>query len=766
MQRGAIPRGVSHALGWATAAVLWAAAAAASTTEPGFVGARACARCHGAEVAAWRGSHHDRAMQEATAATVLGDFTGTTFTKDGVVSRFYRKDDGYFVETDGPDGVLREYRIDYTFGVYPLQQYLIAFPRGRWQVLGIAWDARPAAEGGQRWFHLYPDERIPHGDELHWTGANQNWNWMCADCHSTGLRRGYDLATDTYNTTWAALNVTCEACHGPGAAHVIWAETGAAATDPAKGLTVRLRDRGGGLWRFAEGARIAERSAPLADRTETEVCAPCHARRSPLGDGRVTGAPLLDFHRLQLLDPGAYHADGQIDGEVFEYGSFVQSRMYRAGVTCSDCHDPHSLRLRAEGNAVCTQCHRGEVFDAAAHHFHAVGRPGSRCVDCHMPAKTYMVVDPRHDHAFKVPRPDLTAVTGAPDPCTGCHAGHDAAWAAARIAEWYGPDRRREPIFGEALGALRAGAADALARLVALADDTDQPAIARATAVAALGDALDQQSYPAVARGLSDPEPLVRLAAVGALAALDPRQAAPLLLPLLDDPVRAVRLEAARTLAPLDAAALPPDQRLRLEAAFRAYEAAQSELVDRAAGLVTLANFYRDRGRLAEAEARLRDSIRLHPRFLPAYTNLADLLRTVGRDSEGGAVLEAGLAVAPADADLHHARGLWLVRRQRYNDAVAAFGKAARLAPQSPWYAYVHAVALEEVGRGEEAFAVLQEAARRHPGDPDILLALAAALLERGDRAGARRHAETLLQIAPGHPNAEALREALDAAGQ
>jgi Flp pilus assembly protein TadD len=75
-------------------------------------------------------------------------------------------------------------------------------------------------------------------------------------------------------------------------------------------------------------------------------------------------------------------------------------------------------------------------------------------------------------------------------------------------------------------------------------------------------------------------------------------------------------------------------------------------------------------------------------------------------------------------------------------------------------------VALEEVGRGEEAFAVLQEAARRHPGDPDILLALAAALLERGDRAGARRHAETLLQIAPGHPNAEALRQALDAAGQ
>ena len=468
-----------RALSW-SAAVGYAATAVVAIAQPAFVGSESCAVCHAGATAAWRGSHHALAMQEATAATVLGDFTGATFTKDGVTSRFYREGDDFFVETDGPDGVLRAYRVDYTFGAYPLQQYLIAFPRGRWQALGIAWDARPAAEGGQRWFHLYPDEQIPHGDELHWTGANQNWNWMCADCHATGLRRGYDLATDTYRTTWVALNVACEACHGPGAAHVAWAKAGAAApADPAKGLAVPLRDRGHGLWRFAEGARIAQRTEPSETRTEIEVCAPCHARRSPLGDGRAIGAPLLDFHRLQLLDPGAYHADGQIDGEVFEYGSFLQSRMHRAGVTCSDCHDPHSLRLRAEGNAVCAQCHQSEAFDTAAHHFHAPGEPGSRCVDCHMPAKTYMVVDPRHDHAFKIPRPDLAGTTGAPDACTGCHVGSDPAWAAERIAEWYGPDRRREPIFGEALGALRAGAPDARTRLLALADDGDQPGIAR-----------------------------------------------------------------------------------------------------------------------------------------------------------------------------------------------------------------------------------------------------------------------------------------------
>ena len=225
-------------------AVVLSVLGATAGSAADFVGAAACADCHAEETAAWRGSQHDQAMQEATPATVLGDFSDASFAKDGVTSRFYHKGDRFFVETDGPDGALHEYAIDYTFGVYPLQQYLVAFPGGRWQALPLAWDTRPEEQGGQRWFHLYPDEKIPAGDELHWTGNNQNWNWMCADCHSTDLRRNYDLATDSYHTSFAALNVACEACHGPGSAHVAWAQGGADAAYPAKGLDVLLHDRG------------------------------------------------------------------------------------------------------------------------------------------------------------------------------------------------------------------------------------------------------------------------------------------------------------------------------------------------------------------------------------------------------------------------------------------------------------------------------------------------------------------------------------------
>ncbi len=743
------------------ALLAWPVLAPAAEPQPSFVGASACAGCHAAETEAWHGSQHDRAMQEATPATVLGDFADASFTKDGVTSRFYRRGDRFFVETDGPDGALREYPVDYTFGVYPLQQYLVPLPGGRWQALPLAWDTRPEDQGGQRWFHLYPDEKILHGDELHWTGINQNWNWMCADCHSTDLHRNYDLATDSFRTSFAALNVSCEACHGPGSAHVAWAEGGAdrrRCRQGSRGRAARPRRRACGRCLKAAGSRGARRRWRRGPRPRSARLAMPGAPR--WATATRIGAPLLDGYRLSLLDPSLYHADGQIDGEVFIQGSFLQSKMYAAGVTCSDCHEPHSLKLRAEGNAVCSQCHLSTAFDAPAHHHHAEGGPGSRCVDCHMPATTYMVVDPRHDHGFKVPRPDLSARTGSPDACTGCHDGRDPAWAAARVAEWFGPDRRREPGFGEVLEAARTGAPGAAVRLARLAGDAAAPGIARATAVAGLEQRLDPATFPAVRTALGDPDPLVRMAAVGALDGSDPRLRPALLLPLLDDPVTAVRLEAARVLAPVDTMALPAAERAKADAGFAAYEQTQRQLVERPEGLLTLANFYRERGRMAEAEGRLRDAVRLHPGFTPAYANLADLLRQQGRDAEGERVLAQGLAAAPDSAELHHAQGLLLIRQQKYGDAVAALGRAAELAPGNPRYAYVYAVALQETGRAGDAVGVLEGAVARSPNDPDLLFTLAATLLQQGDVARARRHAQALVRVAPAYPNAQELLRA------
>ena len=344
------------------------------TPKPEYVGRAACAGCHQPEDSLWRGSHHAQAMAVADSATVLGNFENASYTYNGLTSRFFRRDGQYWVNTEGPDGTLVDYPVSYTFGVYPLQQYLIAFPRGRYQALGIAWDTRTKAEGGQRWYHLYPGEKVDHRDVLHWTGMLQNWNFMCAQCHSTNLQKGYSEAADSYATTWSDIDVSCEACHGPGSAHVALAGKREGTTGRwagATGLTVSFRDTTPISWIMDTVTGIAHRSAPRTNRMEVETCGLCHARRGQVWPDSGAGQLLAQTQRVALLDEGLYFADGHQQDEVYEYGSFLQSKMYRAGVSCSDCHDAHQSTPRLTGNAVCATCHLATRFDVEAHTHHA-----------------------------------------------------------------------------------------------------------------------------------------------------------------------------------------------------------------------------------------------------------------------------------------------------------------------------------------------------------------------------------------------------------
>ncbi len=704
-------------------------------------------------------------MQEATKTTVLGDFDDVMFTAYGVTTRFFTIDGDYYVNTEGPDGKLQDYRIDYTIGVYPLQQYLIAFPGGRLQTLGLAWDARPNEQGGQRWFHLYPNEHIAPGDVLHWTRINQNWNYMCADCHSTNLHRNFDRESDRYETTWSEIDVSCEACHGPGSKHVTWARawnTSGAANESSKGLPTAFDERKDIRWTLKEGAVTAARSTPPAKfRAEVETCGRCHSRRSPLRDTIEYGKPVLDSYRVALLTEDLYHADGQIKDEVYVYGSFLQSKMYRAGVTCSDCHDPHSLNFRAEGNDLCTRCHLSEAFDTPAHHFHTAGTAGSRCVDCHAPETTYMIVDPRRDHSFRIPRPDLSAKLGVPNACSGCHDDNTAEWAADKVAEWYGSTRNQSPHFGETLAASRDGEPAAKQQLLQIAFDDGQPAIVRATALDTLGQNLNHDTFAAIQQGLRARDALVRLTAVGTLERLDSRERFRIVFPLLRDPVRAVRLEVARLLAPVPLEGLPAESRETLAAAFAEYEQAHRAIADRPESLMTLANFYRDRGNMVLAEATYQEAMARHPWFGPAFVNLADLYRSLGRDKQGEEVLRAALRRVREQADVLHAYGLLLVRHQRYAEATKHLGHAARLRPENSRYSYVYALALQKIGDTSNAVTTLIAAHDRDPNNRDILFALATMSRDRGDLENAVRYAKGLVELSPTDPGPLRLLESL-----
>ncbi|WP_456682641.1 tetratricopeptide repeat protein [Bradyrhizobium sp. USDA 3311] len=723
--------------------------------ELSFVGSQACSGCHQAETRLWQSSQHRHAMDHATDTSVRGDFNDAAFEYAGTRSRFFRKDRKFLIETDGPDGKLATFEVKYAFGVDPLQQYLIEFPDGRIQALSIAWDTRPKDQGGQRWFHLYPDAAVTSSDPLHWTRLNQNWNFMCAECHSTNVHKNYDAAKDRFATSFSEISVGCEACHGAGSRHVAWAHQKPAARSPDKGLLVRFDERSGITWSADAETMTPKRSAPPATlRKEVEACGRCHARRGQFSEDWMPGKSLSETHRVSLLDRQRFHADGQMrdDEETYNYASFKQSKMFAKGVTCSDCHDPHSAALKAPGDGVCAQCHAPAKYEAAAHRQHANVSPPPGCASCHMPERRYMVVDRRHDHGFRIPRPDLSVRLGTPNACNDCHRDKPAAWAAQQVETWFGPQRLGFQAYARAFHASWSEAADAQALLSAVVAN-DAPGIVRASALAEL----PAPDADLIRRALSDPDPLVRLGALDALEGIPADQLWTLASAQLTDPVRGVRIRAAELLSSVPPSRQPAADRNKFTQAAAEFVAAQKLNADRPDARAALGNFLARQAGAAEAEAEYRAALRLDPSFPPAAINLSDLYRQLGRDSDGERILRETLTKSGQNASLHHALGLVLVREKRADEALGELRQAAELDPGQPRYAYVYAVGLHSSGRRDDALAVLRTSLQVHPNDRESVSAALALSREKGDSASALRYAEQLSRLMPGNRELEDL---------
>jgi len=633
---------------------------------PTFVGRETCRPCHEAADESWQGSDHDRAMAEADDTTVLGDFNDAVFTSHGITSRFFREGGRYMVTTEGSDGEMDDFEITYTFGVEPLQQYLAPFPGGRLQCLSIAWDS----DRGE-WFDLNPDRRIPPDDWLHWTRGAQTWNGMCAECHSTNLKKGFDPETRIYHTTWSEIDVSCEACHGPASDHVRWAEIQPMAR-PAIDNYGLVIDTGN-----------------MSSRQLVELCAPCHSRRSELGDWDHTRFALLDSQIPSLLEEGLYFADGQILEEDYVWGSFTQSKMYHNDVRCSDCHDAHSLKLKEEGNALCGQCHRADVYDTREHHFHKKiyeGQPsdGALCVKCHMPERTYMVIDERADHSIRIPRPDLSRKIGTPNACTqsGCHDDRPLEWSIDAFTRWYG--EAKKPHYGTTLAAGREGRPEALPELVRMAGDELYPAIVRATALTRLAGYPGAESARAFARALVDEEALVRYTAVDNVRTPPPAELVELVAPLLLDPMKAVRMQAAVRIADAPAELLKPYQREALKQALDEYEAAMAYSLDFSFAGHNLGNLYARLGEPAKAERYYREAITIDELFYPAKVNLAVLLSSQGRNDEAEVLLREVLEAYPEQHDVEYSMSLLLAEMGRYPEAEYWLARAAAGMPDHP----------------------------------------------------------------------------------
>ena len=700
-------------------------------SEAGFVGREQCIDCHEEAYEQWLGSHHDNAMDHANEQTVLGDFDDAEFDYDGVTSRFYRKGERYFAFTEGPGGEMTEFEVLYTFGVEPLQQYLVPFAGGRLQALPLAWDTEQ-----QRWFDLYPDTDISADDWLHWTRNGQNWNGMCAECHSTDLQKNYDPDNKTFNTTWSEMDVSCEACHGPASRHMAWAEI-----DPMGRPDV-------------ENYGLVVDTSVMDNRQQVEMCAPCHSRRSEIGDYDHGPADLLENLLPSLLREGVYHADGQILEEDYVWGSFVQSKMYRNGVRCSDCHDVHNLALHKEGNELCLQCHRADTYDAYEHHFHQKiyeGEPsdGALCIKCHMPEQPFMVIDYRADHSLRVPRPDLSLEIGVPNSCSqsGCHDDQTIEWSADAYTTWYG--QARKPHFGSVLAAAQAGEPSAQEGLISLVESPLYPAIVRATALDALQTYPDARTNQVLQRALGDDEALVRHTAVESIAAATPEGLVELLAPLLFDSVRAVRIRTAARLSGVGREYFKAYQREALDKELAEYIGAMRASLDFAATGMNLGNLYNAQGETATAEHYYRTALEVDDLFYPAKMNLAVLLSQQGEDNEAEQLLREVLEAYPEQYDAAYSLALLLIGLNRVDEGLLYLARAAEGMPQRSRVQYNYGLLLAQLSRDDEAEVALRTALELEPVSFDYLYALIDFHYKRGQFDKALVLADRMIEAHP-----------------
>ena len=685
-----------------------------------YVGSVKCQSCHEKEYALYKTSDHFHAMDSALPRSVKGDFNNSYFVYFGDTSFFYQRDGKYFVRTNDSTGRKKEFLISFTFGWRPLQQYLVRFEDGRIQSLPFCWDTRPKEKGGQRWFHIYNKEKIPPGDELFWTGINQNWNYMCADCHTTNYKKNFDVSANSFHSTWNESNVSCESCHGPASSHLEWAKKKSTG-DPLKGFNMSLASKAM-KWTANNGKGTMLPAEVILNDTLIETCARCHARATRFTDEYVHGQSFLQSHIPSTINSN-YFIDGQIKDEDYEYGSFLQSKMYSRGVTCMNCHDAHSMQVKVQGNALCGSCHSPATYDLPSHTFHKLGSTGAQCVNCHMPVTTYMVVDDRRDHSIRIPRPDLSLSLKTPNACNKCHIDKSVQWAADNFMKWYKDKLPKDKTYGELMHTASAFTSQSEPALNDLLSLSRIPPIIKASALEQYTVFASQRTTNEIQNFLHSSDPFLRLNALKALANYPPETILSSADNLMDDPIISVRFEAMQRIAPY-VQQLATDRRAVFDKVFAEYLDIQQGMTHRPEGFLNQGIVLAATGKSSEAEAKYLQGIKRFPKFVPLYMNLADYYRSGNNENEARKYIDRALLIQPNNAELHYALGLWYIRHQDHSKGIDEFKKAFLIDPSNVSVVYGYAVAQFSSGKQGEGISVLENFLAKYGNNATILDAL------------------------------------------
>ncbi len=700
-----------------------------------YVGDQSCKKCHTTEFKEWQQSHHYMSMLPPNDSTVKGDFNNVSFTADGVTSRFYKKGAKFFINTEGDDGKNHDFEVKYIFGFTPLQQYLIQFPGGKLQVPRLSWDVKK-----KKWFNQYAGQKIPSHDWLHWTGNAQNWNTMCATCHSTNLRKNYDIKTDTYKTSYSVINVSCESCHGAGKQHIDFINSD-----------------------YKSGERVTGSFLKLAKKPnqteELNTCAPCHARISEINGSHIESKEIMDNYIPQIPDTEFYHADGQVDDEDYIYTSFLQSKMFHKGVSCSSCHNPHSTKLKRTGNQTCTSCHNPTKYDVATHTFHKKGTPAAECKNCHMPGKFYMGNDFRHDHSFRVPRPDLSVKYRTPNACSNCHKDKSEKVLAAAISKWYGSKRAYH--FAEDLIPGSRLDADSEKHLTKLIADKFVPKMIKATATFYLGSIQTQNSLNTILGRLSSNDAQNRYRALRSLASFPAENWINVVGPLLSDKVRAVRIAAADLYIQIPSTQIPSNYTEAFSLAKIDLEKSLRFQTDFSTGNVMLADYYLKLKDYPNAEKFYLRGLKKDNNMNYAWLNLSATYNSQGKNIQALKALESAIKNDANNERIYYNMALLFNEMNNIPAAEKAFAKAVALKSTNSRVYYNYGLLLNQSKKFAAAETVLRKGIKINPADAELYYALTFVYIQSNNKVKAIETAIKLKQLDANNPNYQSVFRSL-----
>lgn len=704
-------------------------------TQNIFVGDQACQKCHTVEYKKWQKSHHYMSMLPANDSTVKGNFNNVTITLDGITSRFYKKGKEFYINTEGADGKNHDFLVKYIFGFYPLQQYLIVFPGGRMQVPRLSWDSRD-----KKWFNQYPGQNIPSHDWLHWTGNAQNWNTMCAVCHSTNLQKNYDTKTDTYKTTYSVINVSCESCHGPGKNHI----------SLVRSPNYNAAD-------YKNKSHFVTKNTNQLEQINT--CAPCHALITEISNTHIQSKELYDNYIPQIPSTENFHPDGQFENEDYNYTSFLQSKMYAKGVKCSDCHDPHSITLKRPGNLTCTQCHVASKYSVPSHTFHKNLSSQPTCVNCHMPSKKFMGNDIRHDHVFRVPRPDLSEKYGVPNACTSCHKDKSNSELAKAIQKWYGP--KRAPHFAEDLiiGSKKELASES--HLINLVNNPLVPPIVKATSLFYLGDIVTEKSLATLLNALSHKEAVVRYHALRSLSNFQQELWRDKVGPLLNDKVRAVRIAAADLFITIPYDQIPQEDKKSFDNAHKELRKHLRYQTDFSVGNVMFADYFLKLKDYDNAVAFYEKGLKKDGVMNYALLNLSTVYSIQGKNELAIESLHKAIKNDPKNDRIYYNLGLVYVEINKFDEAMQSFAKAVSLQSKNPRVYYNYGLLLNQKNKAKEAEAVLLKGIAISPASSELYYALTYVYLQSKNGIKAQQTVIKLKQLDPNNPSYQELFKTL-----